>query len=82
MEYQLTTHEQVEEGWGGGIRTRSTEVRDWRHLRKNFWKVWMCGEEKEEEAEAGMTRGVEWGAGTWRAWGGFCGGDVRYRVIT
>lgn len=23
----------------------------------------MCGEEKEEAAEAGMTRGVEWGAG-------------------
>lgn len=48
---------QIERGGRRGIRTRSTEVRVRRHLRKNFWKVWICGEEEKEAAV--MTSGVE-----------------------
>lgn len=60
------------------IQTRSTGLLVWRHLRKNFWKVWICGDEKEEAA---MTRTVELGARHGEN-GSFPWGNVQYRVIT
>lgn len=49
--------------WGRGVPTRSTELRVRRHLRKNFWKVGTCGEEKKEVGMAsGLVKDIRGGA--------------------